>query len=358
MNIGIPKERRPFEFRVGLSPAGVQILTQNNHKVYIEHEAGIGAGFKDAEYEQSGGTIVFSPEEVFGRADLLLKIARPTEEEMEWIRPGSALAGILSLPSANQQKIDILLKRKITAIAYEQICESDGSLPVLSPFSQIGGAMAVEIAARLLQNPQGGRGVLLGGIPGVAPAEVVILGAGVLGTYAARSFAGVGAHVTVLDKNIPALQKISQYNNNIVTLLSTERNIQRTCEYADVLLGAVLVPGSRAPILVTREMVKKMKSRSVIIDMSIDEGGCVETSHPTTHDQPIFIEENVIHYCVPNTPGVVARTAVHSFVNVAMPYILEIANLGVEKAIKQYPAIEAAINTYGGKIQHLSRFSE
>lgn len=358
MNIGIPKERRPFEYRVGLSPAGVQILTQNNHKVYIEHEAGIGAGFGDVEYEQAGGIIAYSPEEVFGRADLLLKTARPTEEEMEWLRPGSALAGILSLPSANQQKIKILLDRKITAIAYEQICEPDGTLPVLRPFSQIGGAMAVEIAARLLQNPQGGRGVLLGGIPGVPPAEVVILGAGVLGTYAAQSFLGVGAHVTVVDKGISALQKISQISNSIVTLLSTDRNILRSCEYADVLLGAVLVPGSRAPILVTREMVRKMKPRSVIIDMSIDEGGCVETSHPTTHDQPTFIEENVIHYCVPNTPGVVARTAVHSFVNVAMPYILEIANLGIEKAMKKNPSIELAINTHGGKILHLSRLTE
>ena len=186
MNIGIPKERRPFEFRVGLTPSAVQLLVREGHRCYVEHEAGMGVGYSDREYEQAGARVVYTGHEVFGRADLLLKIARPTEEEMQWIRPGSALAGILSLPSANQQKIDILLEKKITAIAYEQICESDGSLPVLRPFSQIGGAMAVEIAARLLQNPQGGRGVLLGGIPGVPPAEVIILGAGVLGTYAER----------------------------------------------------------------------------------------------------------------------------------------------------------------------------
>jgi len=357
MNIGIPKERRPFEYRVGLSPAGVEILCRNKHKVFVEHEAGIGAGFADSEYEQAGARIVYSVDEVFGRAELLLKLARPTDEEMEWLQPGSAIAGLLNLPSAKQHKIDILVEKKITAIAYEQIREADGSLPVLRPFSEIGGAMAVEVAARLLQNPQGGRGVLLGGLPGVPPAEVVILGAGVVGTYAARAFTGLGAHVTVLDMDVPALQRISQYGAHIVTLVATERNIQRSCEYANVLIGAVLVPGSRAPLLVTRETVRKMKPRSVIIDMSIDEGGCVETSHPTTHDRPSYIEENVIHYCVPNMPGVVARTAAHSFVNVAMPYLMEITNLGVDAAIAKDPAIELAINTYKGEIRHLSRLT-
>ncbi len=243
MDIGIPRERRAFEFRVGLSPAGVEILAKNGHTVFVEHEAGTGAGFPDNEYEEAGARIVYSPEEVYGRAELVLKIARPTEEEMPFLQPGSALMGLLNLPSASQSKIDTLLEKKITAIACEQIREADGSLPVLRPSSQIGGAMAAEVAARLLHSDEGGRGILLGGIPGVPPAEVVILGAGTVGTYATRAFTGLGAHVTVLDNDVNALQRISQCCANVVTMLSTERNIIRCCEYANVLVGAVLVPG-------------------------------------------------------------------------------------------------------------------
>jgi alanine dehydrogenase len=354
MNIGIPKERRPFEYRVGLSPAGVEILRQEGHLVLVEHDAGKMAGFTDESYEQAGARIVYSTEEVYGRVDLVLKVSRPTEEEMIFIQPGSALAGLLHLPSARQSRIQLLQDKKITAIAWEQIQEADGSLPVLRPSSQIGGAMAAEVAARLLQSDQGGRGILLGGIPGVPPAEVVILGAGTVGTYAARAFLGLGAHVTVLDKDMNALQRISEYGMKVVTMLSTERNIMRCCEFADALIGAVLVPGVRAPVLVSREIVRKMKARSVIIDLSIDEGGCIETSRPTTHDRPSYIEENVVHYCVPNMPGIVARTATHGFVNVATPYILQIANLGVEKAVAKNPAIEMAINIYQGEIRHLA----
>ncbi len=357
MNIGIPKERRPFEYRVGLSPAGVEILHQHGHTVFVEHEAGLGAGFSDQEYEQAGASIVYSIEEVFGRADLVLKVSRPTEEEIDQLQPGSTLAGLLHLAAAQQSTIDVLLKHKIAAIAYEQIQEADGSLPVLRPFSQIGGAMAAEVAARLLHSDEGGRGMLLGGIPGVPPAEVAILGAGTVGTYAARAFHGMGTHITVLDKDINALQKISLCDQSIVTMLSTDRNIERVCEYVDVLVGAVLVPGERAPIVVSREIVRKMKPRSVILDISIDQGGCIETSRPTTHDHPSYIEEGVVHYCVPNMPGVVARTATHGFVNAAIGYILEIADLGVGQAISKTPAIESALNTYQGELRHLSRLA-
>jgi alanine dehydrogenase len=358
MNIGIPKERRPFEFRVGLSPAGVEALIQNGHNVHVEHEAGVGAGFSDLEYEQAGAKVVYSTEEIFGRTDLMLKIGRPTDEEMDMLQPGSIICGLLHLASTRQVKIDLLLHNKITAIAYEQIKEADGSLPVLRPFSQIGGAMAAQVAARLLRSDNGGRGILLGGIPGVPPAEVVILGAGTAGTYAARSFIGLGAHVTVLDKDINALQRVSQCSGNIATLPSNDRNIRKACEYADVLVGAVLVPGERAPILVSREIVKKMKKRSVIIDISIDQGGCIETSRPTSHDHPTFVEEGVIHYCVPNMPGVVARTATQGFVNAAIPYILDIANLGVDKAVEKNPAIGHAVNTHQGELRHLSRLTK
>ncbi|MEW6093101.1 MAG: alanine dehydrogenase [Chloroflexota bacterium] len=358
MNIGIPKEIRPGEYRVGLSPSGVEILVKAGHTIYVEHEAGLGAKFFDDEYEKVGAKIAYSAEEIFGRADLLLKVARPTEEEIDLIRPGSAIAGLLHLASTRQSKIDVLLENKITAIAYEQIQEADGSLPVLRPLSQIGGAMAAEVAARFLQSHFGGRGVLLGGIPGVPPAEVSILGGGTLGTYAARAFLGLGAHVTVLDRDVNVLQRINQFYPSIVTMVSTERNIQRVCSYSDVLVGAVLTPGERAPILVTREMVKTMKPLSVIIDTSIDEGGCVETSRPTTHDHPTYIEEGVMHYCVPNMPGVVARTATHAFVNPVIPYILEIADLGIDKAMKKNKAIEAAVNTYKGDVYHLSRLAK
>lgn len=357
MNVGIPKERRSFEYRVGLTPLGVEALHQSGHSVYVEHEAGVAAGFPDYEYENAGARIVYSIDEVFGRAELLLKIARPTDDELDWLQPNSTILGFLHMASARQSKVDTLLKEKITAIAYEQIQEKDGSLPILRPFSQIGGAMAAEVAARLLHTDHGGRGILLGGIPGVPPADVVILGAGTSGTYAARAFIGMGAHVTVLDKDLKALQSVSQCSGNIATLPSTEHNIEKVLEFADVLVGAVLIPGERAPLLVSREMVKKMKPRSVIIDISIDQGGCIETSRPTTHDHPSYIEEGIVHYCVPNMPGVVARTATTGFVNAALPYILDIVNLGVEKAIKKNPAIEPGVATFRGELRHLSRFA-
>ncbi len=357
MNICIPKETRPFEFRVGLSPAAVEILTRDKHKIYIEHEAGIGAGFSDQEYEKAGARIVYSAQEAFGRADLLLKIARPLKSELEWLKSESVLLGFLHLPSAQKDKVDILLTKKITAVAYEQVTLSDGSLPVLRPFSQIGGAMAAQIAARLLQNNWGGKGILMGGVPGVPPAEAVVIGGGIVGTYATQMFLGMGAHVTVIDRNLSALQRIADRFPNVVTMISTQRNIEKATSYADVVVGAVLVPGQRAPVLVTREMVRAMKPRSVIMDVSIDEGGCVETSRPTSHEHPAYMEEGVLHYCVPNMPGVVARTATHAFVNAAMPFILDIAGKGIAQAIKQNPAIEAAVNTIGGKPHHLSLLS-
>ncbi len=358
MNIGIPKERRPFEERVGLSPAGVEILIQHGHHVYVEHEAGVGAGFEDHEFEEAGARLVYSPEEVFVRADLMLKVARPTRQELDWLRPNTVLAGQLHLVSTREDKIQVLLDKKITTIAYEQIERPDGSLPVLRPFSQIGGRMSVSVGARLLQNNWGGKGMLLGGIPGVPPAEVVILGGGVVGMCATTAFLGVGAHVTVIDKEMRVLQQVFSRFPNVVTMLSTKRNIEKATSYADVLVGAVLVRGERTPILLTREMMRCMKPRSVFIDISIDQGGCSETSRPTTHDHPTYVEEGVIHYCVPNMPGVVARTATHAFVNAALPYILQIADLGASGAIAQDRGIEKAINTHEGKLVHLTLLSK
>ncbi len=357
MNICIPKERRPFEFRVGLSPAGVEILTKMGHQVWVEHEAGKGTGFSDQEYERAGARLVYSGEEIYGRADLLLKVARPLKEELEWMRPGMAMAGLLHLASARQDKINVLLNKGITAIAYEQIELPDGSKPVLRPFSQICGSTAPMIAAHCLQNDRGGRGIVLGGVPGVPPAEVAILGGGVVGTYAAQTFMRLGAHVTVLDRDLNVLQRLHDRLPGISTMLSIPRNIERVASFVDVLVGAVLVVGERTPILVSREVVRSMKPRSVIVDIDIDEGGSVETARPTTHDQPTYVEEGVIHYCVPNIPSVVARTCTHAFVNAAMPFIMELASKGIERAIAENSAIELAVNTHQGKLSHLRRLT-
>jgi len=335
----------------------VDIVTHGRHQASVEGGGGGGAGFDDQEFERAGARIVYSPEEVFMRGDLLLKVARPTKEELEWLRPGTTVAGLLHLASAREDKTEILLQKRITSIAYEQIQLPDGSLPVLRPFSQIGGRMAAAVAARLLQNNWGGKGILLGGIPGVPPAEVVILGGGTVGMCAANSFLGLGAHVTIIDKDVNVLQSVFNRFPNVVTMISTKRNIERAIAYADVVVGAVLITGERTPILITRDMMQSMKPRAVFIDVSIDQGGCAETSRPTTHDHPSYVEEGVLHYCVPNMPGVVARTATHAFVNAAMPYILEITNLGVAEAVEQNPAIEKAVNTHDGKLVHLTLLS-
>ncbi len=357
MNIGIPKERRPFEFRVGLSPAGVEILTHQGHVVFLEHGAGLGAGFSDQQYEQAGARIVYSPHEAFGRAELILKLARPMQDEVEWLNPGTTMMGFFHLASSRQDRVQALLNNKINAVAYEQIENADGSMPVLRPLSQIGGQLAGQIAARYLQTNYGGKGILIGGIAGVPPAEVVILGGGVAGSNAAKVFTGMGAHVTVLDKDINVLQHICELYPQVVTMISTHRNIEKACAFADVVVGAVMVHGERSPILVTRETMKKMKPRSLLLDLSIDLGGCFETSRPTTHDQPTYVEEGMIHYCVPNVPAMVARTATYAFVNAAIPFISEIAAVGIDQAMQNNAAIELGVNTYKGELMHLQQWN-
>jgi alanine dehydrogenase len=353
MNIGIPKERRIFEFRVGMTPAGVQMLVNDGHTCYVEHEAGLGAGFSDLEYEQAGARIVYSGHEVFGRADLLLKVARPTYEELEWSRPRTVIAGLLHLASSRQDKIKIMQEKEMTVIPYEQIQTSTGDVPIRRPLSQIGGNLVAQISARLLQNDAGGKGILLGGIASVPPAEVVIIGAGIFGSFATRAYLDMGAHVTVLDKSMNALSRIFDQYPGLVTLPAYPYHIARALTYADVVVAAVLVPGERPPIVVTREMVQGMKSRSILMDISIDEGGCCETSRPTTHDKPTFITEGVIHYCVPNIPSVVARTSTYAFLNAAFPYILEIANKGIDEAIRDNPDIERGVALLYGEDRHL-----
>jgi alanine dehydrogenase len=351
MDIGIPRERRESEYRVGLTPIGVQLLTAEGHAVYVERDAGVGAGFGNRDYEQAGARIVYQPQEAFGRADLVLKIARPTAEECEWLREGQTLMGLLHLAAARRSRVETLLEKGVTAIGYEMIQADDGSLPVLSPLSQVAGRMVVQVAATLAQNDRGGKGILLSGVPGVPPAEVVIIGAGTLGTFAARAFAGIGAQVYLLDRDLARLQAVdTMLGGRAVTMVSHEFNVRKIVKFADVLIGAVLIPGQRSPLVVTREMVQTMKPRSVIIDMSIDQGGCVETSRPTTHKSPTFVEEGVIHCGVPNFPSVVARTATHAFNNAAWPYIQEITRLGIDAALEANPALARGVNTRGGAI--------
>lgn len=353
MNVGVPRERRTMEYRVGLTPAGIELLTCQGHTCYVEREAGLGAGFSDYDYERAGARIVYTPDEVFGRANLLLKVTRPTDEETEWMPPGQIMAGFLHLASARRIKVTMLLEKRVTAIAYELIQRDDGTLPVLKPMSQVGGRMIAQVGATLLQNNHGGKGILVGGVPGVPPAEVVIIGAGTAGTEAARTFIGMGASVYVLDKDLGRLQEIDRlFKGRVITMVSHTFNIAKVVRFADVLIGAVLVPGERAPILVTREMVGSMRPRSVIIDISIDQGGCIETSRPTTHASPTYVEEGILHYCVPNMSGVLARTATHAFNNAAWPHIQNIVRMGLDEALKQDPALAQGIATRDGEIIH------
>ena len=351
MDIGIPRERREGEYRVGLTPIGVQLLTAEGHTCYIERGAGLGAGFSDRDYELAGGKIVYSTQEAYGRAELVLKVARPMAEEADWLTDGQTVMGLLHLAAARRSRVEALIQKHVTAIGYEMIQLEDGSLPVLTPLSQAAGRMTVQVAAMLSQNDRGGKGVLLSGVPGVPPAEVVIVGAGTLGTCAARAFLGIGANVYLLDQDLKRLQTVdSMLTSRVVTMVSHEFNLRKVVKFADVLVGAILVPGARTPIVITREMVRTMKARSVIMDLSIDQGGCVETSRPTTHRVPTFIEENVIHYCVPNMTSVVARTATHAFNNAAWPYIQAIVRKGVDAAIAEDASLARGVNIRQGEI--------
>lgn len=355
MNIGVPRECRSDEHRVGLTPAGVELLTAAGHSCSVEQDAGRGAGFSDLDFQHAGARTVYSQEEVYGRADLILKVEAPTEGEIDLLKEGSTILGFLHLAVSPREHIEKMLRKKITAIAYELIGEPDGMRPVLVTLSQAAGRMTPQIAANLLQNNQGGKGILLGGVPGVPPAEVVIIGAGTFGMAAALGFLAVGASVYVLDKDLPRLRQVEQltsHGGRLVTMVSHAFNIRKVVRFADVLVGAVLQPGERAPIVVTRDMVKTMRQRSVILDISIDQGGCVETSRPTTHRDPTFIEEHVIHYCVPNMTSVVARTATHAFNNSAWPFMWEIASAGISPALAESAALRNGVMLHDGHVTH------
>lgn len=351
MNFGVPKEVREMEYRVGVTPAGVHALVDAGNKVYVERNAGVGAGFTDEHFRAQGAEIVYTAEEVYGRADVIAKVTRLTAQEHVLVRDAQTVLSFTHLAVASPDLLETLRAKAVTQIAYEMIETRDGTRPVLLSSSQVAGRLAPIIAGELLASTRGGRGILLSGVTGVPPAAVVILGAGTLGENAACAFAGLGAQVTVLDKSPEKLQRIEDLlRGRVTTLFATAYNIQRVIEFADVLIGAVLVPGQRAPILVTRAMVKKMRARAIILDLSIDQGGCVETSRPTTHRNPTFVEEGVIHYCVPTILSRVARTASHALLNASLPFLYEIGQAGVDEAVRRNPALKRGVNTWHGKL--------
>ncbi len=351
MDIGVPLERRPFEKRVGLTPSGCQVLFAQGHRVYVETGAGAGSGFSDRVYQEAGAEIVFSALEAFGRADMVLKVTPLLPEEYPLLNDGQTLLSFQHLAVAPLRLIETLMEKQITAIGYETIQRPDGLLPVLLPMSQVAGRMAPQIAARFLESPLGGHGVLLSGVPGVPPADVCILGAGVVGRNAARAFHGLGARVVVLDRNPEHLEALEGHvGGGVTTMIATDQNLRKAASFADVLVGAVLTPGARAQVLVTRAMLRSMRLRAVIIDFSIDQGGCVETSRPTSPGDPVFVEEGIVHYCVPNVPGIVARTSTHALTNVTLPFIEEIAGLGLNQALLEDRTLRAGVNTFEGQL--------
>jgi alanine dehydrogenase len=352
MIVGVPKEIKSHENRIAVVPGGVEALVGLGHEVLIEKDGGIGSGFEDSAYTSVGGEIVADVNELWARADMIVKVKEPIAPEYDRIREGQVLFTYFHF-AADETLTRTILDRKCVAIAYETVQLSTGELPLLTPMSEVAGRMAVQEGAKYLEKNQGGCGVLLGGVPGVLPAEVVILGGGVVGTNAAWIAAGFGAHVTILDLDLDRLRYLSDaMPANVDTLFSNRRNILEQISRADLLVGAVLLPGAKAPSLVLREDLKLMKDGSVVVDVAVDQGGCVETVRPTTHDDPIYVVEGVIHYCVANMPGAVPRTSTLALTNATSPYMLALANKGWVRACQDDPSLALGINAVDGSLTY------
>jgi len=348
MIIGVPRELKTEEFRVGITPFGVQELTRDGHAIFIETGAGAGSGFSDKEYEQAGAGIV-DRERLFDRAELIVKVKEPLPPEYDLLVEERALFTYLHL-APNRELTEVLMRKKVTGLAYETLTRG-GLLPLLAPMSEIAGRMAPLMGTYYLQKFKGGSGILSTGASGVKPGKIVILGAGVVGTNAARVAAGLGMETVVMNINAERLQRIDEmFLGRVKTLPLTHHAISEEILDADIVVGAVLVPGGRTPVLITREMLGTMKKGSVIVDVSVDQGGCVETAKPTTHDDPVFEVDGVVHYCVANMPGAYPRTSTLALTNATLPYIKLIAGKGVRKAVQEDPAMRSALNTYHGKI--------
>ena len=350
MRVGVPKEIKNHEYRVGLVPSSVLELVHHGHEVLVQKGAGLGAGLTDEDYIAAGATMIETADEIFASADMIVKVKEPQADERKKLRPGQILFTYLHLaPDAPQTKD--LIESGAVCIAYETVTAANGSLPLLTPMSEVAGRLAPQVGAHALEKAQGGRGVLLGGVPGVPAAEVVILGGGVSGTHAATIAVGMGAQVTVVDRSADALKRLaSQFGTSISTVFSTRSAIEELVRRADLLIGTVLVPGAAAPKLVTRDMLKTMKPGSVIVDVAIDQGGCVETSHATTHADPTYVVDGVVHYCVANMPGAVARTSTFALNSVTLPFTLALADKGWRKALEQDPHLREGLNVCEGKL--------
>jgi alanine dehydrogenase len=352
MRIGVPKEIKNHEYRVGLTPASVSELTAAGHQLFIQTQAGMGIDFSDADYVEAGATIVATAADTFAKADMIVKVKEPQPVEIAMLEARHTLFTYLHLaPDPEQAKG--LMKSGATCIAYETVTANNGSLPLLKPMSEVAGRMSVQVGAHYLEKEQGGRGVLLGGVPGVPPARVAILGGGVSGVNAAQMAVGMRADVTIYDINNDRLAELDMFfSSQIKTAYASKAAIAAAVARAHLVIGAVLVPGAAAPKLVTREMLRTMKRGSVLVDIAIDQGGCFETSHATTHDNPVFVEEGVIHYCVANMPGAVARTSAFALNNATLPFALRLANHGAEGAMAADPHLANGLNVMAGKIMH------
>ncbi|MBI3357427.1 MAG: alanine dehydrogenase [Nitrospirae bacterium] len=350
MIIGIPKELKDHEYRVGLTPDGAAALRQSGHEVWIEPSAGQGSGFSDDEYRKAGAAIAGSKDEVFKRAALIMKVKEPLLSECHLFRSGQVLFTYLHLASL-PDLTKALLEKKITAIAYETTAAKDGSLPMLRPMSEIAGRMSVQIGAHYLEKTHGGRGVLLAGVPGVEPGKVAVLGAGVVGASATRIAVGMGAQVTVINLDVERLRLLDDlYQGRIVTRAASPAAIEQAVCEADLVIGAVLVPGAKAPKLVPRSLVSQMKPGSVVVDVSVDQGGCFETTRPTTHSDPTYVVDGVLHYCVANMPVVVPRTSTFALTNATLPYLVRLASEGVDRAIRSDPGLAKGVNLKDGQV--------
>ncbi|MFQ5881257.1 MAG: alanine dehydrogenase [Candidatus Methylomirabilales bacterium] len=352
MIIGVPKEIKEQEHRVAMIPAGVQALTARGHQVLVERGAGRGAGTEDEAYAMAGAEVVATVAEVYARAEMICKVKEPLQRECKHLQSGQILFTFLHL-APSLELTQTLLQQEVVGIAYETVEATNGRKPLLEPMSEIAGRMALPIAAYYLSNPLGGRGVLLGGVPGVPPATVTILGGGIVGYNAARMAAGMGAWVYLLDVDPLRMRHLDEVlPDNVTTLMSNPLSVEECVKRVDVLVGAVLIPGARAPRLVSREMLKLMKPGSVIVDVSVDQGGCVETTRPTTHSNPVYQVDGILHYCVTNMPGALGRTSTFALTNVTLPYILEIAEKGWSRAARDNPAINKGLNVVHGKVTH------
>jgi alanine dehydrogenase len=350
MIVGVTKEIKDNEYRVGLTPAGVQELTDAGHRVLVESGAGMGSGLADDQYESAGAVLEPDAASVFSQSDLIVKVKEPLPQEYDFLREDQVLFTFLHL-APEAELTHALLGSESIGIAYETVQLEDGRLPLLTPMSEVAGKMAVQVGARLLEKTRGGSGVLLGGVAGVEPGKVVILGGGVVGVNAAKVANGLGADVLIVDVNLERLRYLEDlFQGHVHTLTSTRHNVALAVAEADLLIGAVLVVGARAPVLVTREMLRAMRPGSVLVDVAIDQGGCVETSKPTSHSDPVYVEDGVIHYCVPNMPGAVSRTSTFALSNATLPYVLAIANKGVRRALEDDPALAKGLNVCRGKV--------